>query len=264
MIKLFVTDIDGTLLIPGKKISGKNIEAVHKMLAAGVKVVIATGRMHTAALPVAAQLGVPVPIISYNGAIIKSSSGEMIHAQYIDEDKVLALINFFEERDWYLQSYSNDILYVPERGDGAKFYETMLNVTAHEIGWDGLRGIVKDVPKLLSVSADADETDEKLTAVEKFFGGQIEITRSAPRFCEFMPLGVSKASAIKILADKFDIANEEILAIGDSDNDLQMIASVGCGVAMGNAVPSVKAVCSRITDTCENDGFAKAVYDYVL
>ena len=264
MIKLFVTDIDGTLLIPGKKISGKNIEAVHKMLAAGVKVVIATGRMHTAALPVAAQLGVPVPIISYNGAIIKSSSGEMIHAQYMDEDKVLALINFFEERDWYLQSYSNDILYVPERGDGAKFYETMLNVTAHEIGWDGLRGIVKDVPKLLSVSADADETDEKLAAVEKFFGRQIEITRSAPRFCEFMPLGVSKASAIKILADKFDIANEEILAIGDSDNDLQMIASVGCGVAMGNAVPSVKAACSRITDTCENDGFAKAVYDYVL
>ena len=79
-----------------------------------------------------------------------------------------------------------------------------------------------------------------------------------------MALGVSKASAIKILADKYGIANEEILAIGDSDNDLQMITSVGCGVAMGNAVAVVKEACSRITDTCENDGFAKAVYDYVL
>lgn len=264
MIKMFVTDIDGTLLVPGKKVSEKNIEAVHKMIAAGVKVIIATGRMHTAALPVAAQLGVPVPIISYNGAVIKSSSGEMIHATYMDEDKALALINFFEERGWYLQSYSNDILYVPERGEGAKFYETMLSVTAVEVGWDGMRNRLKDVPKLLSVAATPEETNERLSAVEKFLGGQIEITRSAPHFSEFMPLGVSKASAIKILADKYGIANDEILAIGDSDNDLQMITSVGCGVAMGNAVEIVKEACPRITDTCENDGFAKAVYDYVL
>ncbi len=264
MIKLFVTDIDGTLLMPGKKISEKNIAAVHEMIKAGVKFVIATGRMHCAALPIAAQLGVSVPIISYNGALIKSSAGEVLNAQYMAEEKVLALINFFEERDWHLQSYSGDVLYVPKRGEGVKFYESMLNVTAQEVGWDGLRERAKNVPKLLSVSPNAEETAVRLSAAEKFFGGQIEITRSAPRFCEFMSLGVSKASAIKILAEKFDIANEEILAIGDSDNDLQMITSVGCGVAMGNAVPAVKAACPRITDTCENDGFAKAVYDYVL
>ena len=264
MIKMFVTDIDGTLLVPGKKVSEKNIEAVHKMIAAGVKVIIATGRMHCAALPVAAQLGVSVPIISYNGAVIKSSSGEMIHAKYMDEGKALALINFFEERGWCLQSYSDDVLYVPKRDNGVIFYETMLSVTATEVGWDGLRSRLKDVPKLLSVSDTPEETDEKLAAVEKVFGGQIEITRSAPRFCEFMSLGISKASAIKILADKYGIANDEILAIGDSDNDLPMIMSVGCGVAMGNAVARVKAACPRITDTCENDGFAKAVYDYVL
>ena len=264
MIKLFVTDIDGTLLVPGQKVSAKNIEAVQKMTEAGVTVVIATGRMHTAALLVAAQLGLPVPIISYNGALIKSSAGEVIHAQYMDEAIVLKLINFFEGRDWYLQSYSDDILYVSERGDGAKFYEKMLNVTATEVGWNGLRGIVKDVPKLLSVSATPEETDEKLAAVRENFGGQIEITRSAPRFCEFMSLGVSKASAIKILAQKLGVANDEILTIGDSDNDLPMLTEVGTGVAMGNAVPAVKAACSIVTDTCENDGFAKAVYDYVL
>ena len=264
MIKLFVTDIDGTLLMPGEKISAKNIEAVHKMIAAGVKVVIATGRMHSAALPVAAQLGVAVPIISYNGALIKSSAGEVLHEQYMDADKVLALINFFEERGWHLQSYSGDVLYVPKKDDCVKFYETMLSVTAVEVGWDGLRGILKGVPKLLSVSPTPDETNARLAAASKVFGGQVEITRSAPRFCEFMSLGVSKASAIKILADKYNIANEEILAIGDSDNDLPMIKSVGCGVAMGNAVDNVKKACPRITDTCENDGFAKAVYDYVL
>ena len=264
MINLFVTDIDGTLLPTGGKVSAKNIEAVQAMIKAGVKVVIATGRMYSAALPIAAQLGVSVPIIAYNGAMIKSSAGEIIHEQYLDEKNVLELINFFEERGWHLQSYSDDVLYVPERNDLVKFYETVIKVKAVEVGWYGFHGITKDVPKLLTVSDTPEEALHKLDEVKKFFGGQVEITRSAPLFTEFMALGVSKASAIKILADKFKIDNEEILAIGDSENDLQMITSVGCGVAMGNAVPVVKAACPRITDTCENDGFAKAVYDYVL
>jgi len=79
-----------------------------------------------------------------------------------------------------------------------------------------------------------------------------------------MSLGVSKAGAIKILAEKFGVDNAEILAIGDSENDLAMITSVGCGVAMGNAVDAVKSAAPYITDTCENFGFAKAVYDFVL
>ena len=264
MIKMFVTDIDGTLLPTGGTVSAGNVEAVQAMIAAGVKVVLATGRMYSAALPIAAQLGVAVPIISYNGALIKSSTGKKIHAQYMDEEKVLALVNFFAERGWHLQSYNGDVLYVPERNDEVKFYETVIKVTAVEVGWDGLRERIKNVPKLLTVSDTPEEAIHRLNEAKKVFGGQVEITRSAPLFTEFMKLGVSKAGAIKILADKYGVDNSEILAIGDSENDLPMITAVGCGVAMGNAVPEVKAACTRITDTCENDGFAKAVYDYVL
>ena len=265
MIKMFVTDIDGTLLPVGTTaIPAKNIEAIQAMTAAGVKVIIATGRMHTAALPIAAQLGVPVPIIAYNGALIKSSAGEILHAQYMDEANVLELINFFEERGWHLQSYSDDVLYVPKRTAGVEFYEKMLKVTAVEVGWDGLRARIKNVPKLLTVSDTPDEALRKLDETKKFFDGRVEITRSAAQFTEFMSLGVSKAGAIKILAEKYGVDNSEILAIGDSENDLAMITSVGCGVAMGNAVESVKAAAAHVTDTCENFGFAKAVYDYVL
>ncbi len=264
MIKMFVTDIDGTLLPAGKEVSVANVAAVHEMIRAGVTVILATGRMHSAAIPIANQLGVSVPIISYNGALIKSSAGEILHTHYMDAEFVLKLIDFFQERGWHIQSYSGDVLYVPERNAGVDFYESSINVKAVEVGWNGLREHSKDVPKLLSVSLNSDDTDVKLSAAEKIFGGQIEITRSAPQFAEFMSLGVSKASAIKIFADKLGIANDEILAIGDSDNDLQMLTSVGLGVAMGNALPSVKAAVKHITDTCENDGFAKAVYDYVL
>ena len=259
-----MTDIDGTLLVPGQKISQKNIDAVHAMLAAGVKVVIATGRMYCAALPIVAQLGVSIPIISYNGGLIKSSAGKILHAQVMDETLLLKLIDFFEERGWSLQTYSNDALYVAEREEGVRLYEEVIKVSATVVGWNGLREHLENVPKVLSVSLDPALTVEKISAVEKNFGAQVEITRSAPYFAEFMPPGVSKANAIKILAKHYGVDNSEILAIGDSYNDLQMITSVGCGVAMGNAVDAVKDACPRVTDTCENDGFAKAVYDYVL
>ena len=264
MIKMFVTDIDGTLLPTGGTVSTANVQAVQAMVNAGVQVVLATGRMYCAALNVAAQLKVPVPIICYNGALIKSSSGEILHTHFMDEAIVLELINFFEQRNWSLQCYSDDVLYVPEHNDCIKFYEDTLNVTATAVGWDGMRQHTKDVTKLLSTSATPDGTNEKLAAAKKFFGGQIEITRSTPRFSEFMALGVTKAGAIKILADKLGIDNAEILAIGDSENDLPMLTSVGLGVAMGNAVDAVKVACTHITDTCEDDGFAKAVADYVL
>ena len=265
MIKLFVTDIDGTLLPAGSStVPAKNIEAVQKMTAAGVKVVIATGRMYCSALPIAAQLGVPVPIIAYNGALIKSSAGEILHEQYMPPANVFGLIRLFEECDWHIQSYSGDVLYVPKRNECVELYEKNLRVKAVEVGWDGLRKHLEDVPKLLSISLNTDAINYRMNEAKQIFGEEIEITRSAPQFAEFMAKGVSKAGAIKVLAEKFGIDNEEILAIGDSDNDLAMITSVGCGVAMGNAVPAVKEAVSRITDTCENDGFAKAVYDYVL
>ncbi len=264
MIKLFVTDIDGTLMPAGGRVSEKNIAAVQAMRRAGIEVAIATGRMYRAALPVAAQLKVPVPIIAYNGALIKSSAGEVLHTRYLDAPDALRLMNFFEECGWHLQSYVDDVLYVPERNDCAKYYEDAQKVEAVEVGWSGLRERVEGITKLLSIADTPDETAARLAELESIFGGQVEVTRSAPRFVEFMARGVSKASAIKILADKLNVDTAQVMAIGDSDNDLAMLTGVGVGVAMGNAVPAVKAACKLITDTCDNDGFAAAVYDYAL
>ena len=264
MIKLFVTDIDGTLLPTGGTVSPANVQAVQDMVKAGVNVAIATGRMYSAALAVASQLKVPVPIIAYNGALIKSSAGEVIHTHFMDKAIVLKLINFFEERGRHIQSYSDDILYVPERNSGVEYYEQVIHVKAVTVGWEGLRQRAEGVTKLLSISDDRDELIDSMEAVRKNFGEQVEVTQSNIRFAEFMAKGVTKAGAIKILAEKFGVEISDVLAIGDSENDLPMLKAAGIGVAMGNAQPNVKAACKFITDTCDNDGFAKAVYDYVL
>lgn len=263
-VKLFVSDIDGTILIPNRKVSERNIAAIKKMVDAGIIVTIATGRMYRAALPVAQELGVDVPIITYNGALIKSAGGEILHAECIPAEIVIELTNFFERHGWYLQNYSGDNLFYPARNRYTDLYEGAQKISGREVGWEGMRGLTENVYKLLSISAGAEETAERMAAVRAEFGGRIEATKSHPQFVEISGAGVSKASAVKVLAKIFGVDRAEVMAIGDSDNDLPMLKAAGISVAMGNGTDEVKNSCTYVTTDCEDDGFAAAVEKYVL
>ena len=264
MIKLFVSDIDGTILVSGKKISARNIQAVQKMVAAGITVTIATGRMYRAALPIAKELGVNVPIITYNGALIKSVAGEILHSEYFPADLILQVVNFFEKQNWYLQNYSNDALFYPFRTKYTDLYETVQKIQGTEIGWQGLRERTEKVCKLLGINANLSETLERVEILKAEFGEKISITKSHPQFIEISLPGVSKAAAVKILAEKFGVQKSEIMAIGDSDNDLPMLQAAGQSVAMGNASDEIKNACTFVTSNCENDGYADAVEKFVF
>ena len=264
MIKLFVSDIDGTLLESGKNISAKNIAAVQKMVAAGITVTIATGRMYRAALPIAKELGVNVPIITYNGALIKSVSGEILHSEYLPADLISEIVKFFEKQNWYLQSYSNDELFFAFRNDYSDFYETTQKIKGTEIGWQELSTKTEKVCKLLGITANLDETLERAKILKAEFGDRIAVTKSHPQFIEIMMPGVSKAAAVKILAKKLNVDKSEVMAIGDSENDFPMLQAAGQSVAMGNADDKIKAACTFVTSNCEDDGFADAVEKFVF
>ena len=118
-VKLFVTDLDGTLLPGGQQVSAANIEAAQAAVKAGVTVTIATGRMYKAALPVAKALGVDVPIITYNGALIKTVGGEVLYSSFLDPELVCRVVDFCRDRGWYLQTYSKDELYYAEYDENA-------------------------------------------------------------------------------------------------------------------------------------------------
>ena len=263
-IKLFVTDLDGTLLPTGTKVSEKNIKAVQEAVKAGITVTIATGRMFKAALPVAETLGVNVPIITYNGALIKSVDGEIIHSVFLEPQLVKELVSFFQSRDWYLQSYSEDNLIYPEHNSYSEFYENAQKLKGRAVGWEGLLEYTDQVAKVLSISNGIEETQLRIYEVMKAFKGRVDAVSSHPYYCEVIAPGVSKASAIRHLADKMGIRNDEIMAIGDSNNDLEMLKAAGKSIAMGNAIPEVKEACDYVTGTCEEDGFAEAIYRYAL
>ena len=263
-IQLFVTDLDGTLLPTGRDVPAKNIEAVKRAVAAGVTVTIATGRMYRAALPVAQALGVDVPIITYNGALIKSVSGEVYDENYVPADAVRDVVDFCHERNWHVQTYSDDELYFAEHDENAKGYEAAQVLAGHTVGWDGLKQHTEHVAKLLVSSDSAEETAERIELLQKAFGGRVQAVRSNPEYAEVVLPGVSKASGLKKLAAKLGISIENVMAIGDSNNDLPMLEAAGHSVAMGNALSEVKAACDYTVGTCEEHGFAEAIERFVL
>ena len=263
-IKLFVTDIDGTLLVTGRAISQKNLRAVHEMIDAGVVFTLATGRMYRATLPIARALGVDVPLITYNGALIKSTAGEVIHEDGLPADLVLELIEFAEERGWHLQTYAGDQLRYARRNELSEGYETAVNVKGEAVGWDGLKKFSAGSYKALLVTNGAAASNEGIEILTAAFGDRIDAVKSNPQYVEITSKGVSKAAALKLLAARYGLSIEETLAIGDSGNDVPMLRAAGVGVAMGNASDEVKAACRYVTGLCAEDGFAAAFDRFVF
>ena len=263
-VKLFVSDLDGTMLPDGNVVSAENIAAVRRAVEAGVTVTIATGRMFEAALPVACALGVDVPIISYNGGLIKSPSGHVYEEHTVDPALAHDIIAFCKVRGWYIQSYSGGVLRYVEACDESRFYENSQKLTGEAVGWDGLFAHTEGNCKLLLVTKELSVTLARAEAVLAAFGERVDVTRSADYLIEIVPKGISKASALRSLAAKLGIAIEETMAIGDAYNDLPMLKAAGKSIAMGNAFPEVKEVTDYETLTCEENGLAAAIYHYVL
>ena len=263
-IKLFVSDLDGTMLPDGNVVSAENIAAVRRAVEAGVTVTIATGRMFEAALPVARALGVDVPIISYNGGLIKSPSGRVYEEHTVDPALAHDIIAFCKERGWYIQSYSGGVLRYVEACDESRFYENSQKLTGEAVGWDGLFAHTEGNCKLLLVTKELSVTLARVEAVLAAFGERVDVMRSADCLIEIVPKGISKASALRSLAEKLGIAIEETMAIGDAYNDLPMLKAAGKSIAMGNAFPEIKEVTDYETLTCEENGLAAAIYHYVL
>jgi len=263
-IKLFVTDLDGTLLNRENEISAENKRAIQDAVAQGTTVTIATGRMYVSALPYAKQLDVDVPIITYNGALIKSVSGEVLFESYLDPQTVKGVLDYCLEQNWYIQIYQDDRLYFAERNDIARGYEDMAGLEGEAVGTAGLYEKTKLVPKMLVITSGSAESDAGVVKLQARFGDRIFAVKSNPTYIEIINPGVNKATSLQILLEKMNLQKAEVMAIGDSNNDLPMLKEAGFSVAMGNASDQVKSVCDYVTEDNMHSGVAAAIHKYVL
>ena len=261
--KLFVTDMDGTLLNSEHKISRGNKHAIKRAVEAGVVFTIATGRMYASTLPYAQELELDVPIITYNGALIKTASGKELYASYLEEDLVKDLLDFAREQELYIHLYSEDKLYFKENDEHAQYYQKMCGVPGNAVGED-IYKYTYHVPKMLIMGSTPEEADAAVELVRRKFGGRIDAMKSSATYEELIKPGLYKATAIAKLAEILEIPSEQVLAIGDSSNDVSMLTSVAISVAMGNANDEARAAARYMVTDNEHDGVAEALERFCM
>ncbi|MDD4722557.1 MAG: Cof-type HAD-IIB family hydrolase, partial [Acidaminococcaceae bacterium] len=251
-------DMDGTLLNSARKISEENAKAIFAATKAGIKVTIATGRMFSSVQRYAKELNLNIPLAVYNGALVKEAlSGEEVGAWPVNIAVANKVTDFCRARNIYIHAYINDTLWVREDCEFARYYAAFAGVQ-FEVHGEELFQLPQAPHKLLVMTKDG-RCEKVQKDLEDTFGHLIHVTSSQKNFLEIVDHNTSKWNAIKSMGEKWAIKPTEIMCIGDSNNDAEMVANAGLGVAMGNANDNIKSLAKVVTGSNDDDGVAMII-----
>ncbi|MEF2967041.1 Cof-type HAD-IIB family hydrolase [Paenibacillus sp. M1] len=263
MYKLVAIDIDDTLINDDKEVTPATQKALEQAVAKGAVVTLATGRAYASAQAVARQTGLNVPIITYQGALVKNLLDEQVlYERYVPKDAARKLFEYCIEHNLHLQTYIDDKLYAREENQKIIDY-TILNKTKYYIEPDFSKLVEQPTPKMLIID-EPDYLDEIAPVLRELLGEGVHITKSKPHFLEIMHHEGTKGHALKFLAAHFGCDLSETIAIGDSWNDHEMLEAAGLGVAMGNAIPALKEIADYVTVSNNEDGVKQVIDKFVL
>ncbi len=261
MIKMVVADIDGTVYTPQKGITPEVKECILNLEKQGIHFIIATGRTYASAKYIADIIGVRCPLICYQGGLINSYEGEILDVKYLDEQIARKIISDFRKRHIHLNVYIEDKLYVENDDEYIKDYIGDKGIDYFKVNsFDELN--FKKLNKLLAIKYDENFIDDLILELGQKYP-QIYVVKSNIYFCEIANKHATKGNAIKFMANKYGFSTKEVMAIGDQNNDIEMIETAGVGVAMGNGTEQIKAKADYITEDVSNNGFVKAVNKFV-
>ena len=264
-IRLIAIDLDDTLLRDDVTISPRVAGAIQTARRQGVKIVIATGRMPVSAKPFIRQLELDLPAILYHGALVQDVlEGKTIFRRVIPSSLAGEIIRYGVQHGVYGQIYLQNRVVAAEFTSWSELYNRIASIPI-EVGnlEEELAREPEGVEKIIFMD-DEPELDQFALLLRESYGDNIHITKSKPFFLEVVDKSVNKGAALAALAAQWGIVREDIMAIGDSYNDLEMIRYAGVGVAMGNARMEIKAQADIVALTNEEDGVAEVLEKYVL
>lgn len=241
--KLLALDMDGTLLTDNHDISPMTEEWIRKAMAAGIHVCLSTGRGYDEAVPFGKQLGLSTPMVTVNGSEVWKSPEELYHRDLLDSSIVAKMYDI-------------------SRKYGVWFWAASVEGSYNERSWESTLLENNQWMKFGYYTQDDDIRHSILMELQNM--GGLEITNSSPYNLEINPAGINKASGIQMVCDLLGLEMSEVVAVGDSLNDLAVIQAAGLGVAMGNAQIAVKENADVVTASNNDDGIALIIRDYIL
>jgi Cof subfamily protein (haloacid dehalogenase superfamily) len=230
--------------------------------AAGVPFVIATGRMYRSVLPYARAAGGDEPLVCYQGALVaEPASGRFLLHEPIPLELARETIAAVEAEGFALNCYVDDELYVAEVTENARAYADFQNIPLTPVGplLDWL-----EAPPTKLVAVDAPEAlDELRPRLERHFGERLFIAKSLPYFLEFASPNVSKGTGLAFVAEHLGLDLVRTVAIGDGENDLELLGAAGYAIAVENGHELVKARADWICPGPGDEGVAQVLEAYL-
>ncbi|EPN3663309.1 sugar-phosphatase [Enterococcus hirae] len=267
-IKLVAIDIDGTLLNEKREITADVKEAIAQAVAKGVAIVLCTGRPLPGVQEQLNELDLFQEndyVITYNGALVQQTkSGKIIARHGLTHEEYLEIEVMARRVGSHLHSIDDQAIYTSNR-DISAYTIHEASLVHMPLKYRTPEEMTPDINLVKMMMIDEpDILDAAIARLPQTFREKYTTVKSAPYYFEVLNKEASKGAAVANLAQHLGIDQDEIMAIGDNENDLSMIEYAGLGVAMGNAVPLVKEAANVVTKTNEEHGVAEAIKTYVL
>ncbi|BBH24794.1 hydrolase [Paenibacillus baekrokdamisoli] len=263
MYKMIAIDIDDTILNDDLVVTEGTKAALTEAIANGVFVTLATGRMFPSAKKIAMQIELNVPIITYQGSLVKTLLDEQVlYERSVPKDAAKELMQFCHERGLHLQLYIHDVLYVREDNEEARGYSALAKIP-FVVEPDFEKLIELPSTKMLMIG-EPDYLDQIALELAPLIADRVHITKSKAHYLEVTHKEGTKGHAISFMAEHIGCTLGEVIAIGDSWNDHEMIEAAGLGVAMGNAIPKLKELAQYVTTSNNEDGVMHVINKFIL
>ncbi|QGG46208.1 Cof-type HAD-IIB family hydrolase [Heliorestis convoluta] len=263
-ISLVAIDVDDTLLTEELTILPAVKEAIQRAQQQGVTITLATGRMYRSTLPYAKELGLALPLIVYQGALIQDSqTGEVLWHRPVEKKLATEVLAFLQAKELHVNLYVKDHLYMEKLGQEGSDYIKLARVPVTLIPDHRALLAEEETTKILAIG-DPEKLEKLEAEGRQLWGDQLFVTRSKPFYLEFMDRRAGKGEALGFLAEQLQIDQQNVMAIGDSYNDIDMLEYAGVAVAMGNGPREVQKSADYVAPTNREGGVATALERFVL
>ena len=275
-MKILFTDLDGTLLDDNKDISAEDMSAIRKMIDAGHKFVMTTGRPLTSVKKLADRYGFSEAgfyLVSFNGGLIYDCGEQKaILTRYIPVDEVKAIMDAAHACGMHAHTYSGDLVVSEYETEQLKTYCRLMQMDyvvvkdIREYYGEFINVVVKPPIKVNIITPFDHSSLESFRAeMRKTTAGKLFDVFSKPEMLEFSHMKSNKGDAVRFMADFYKVPMADTIAVGDEENDCPMIEAAGVGVAMANASPVVRNAADYVTERDNNhSGIAEVIQKFVL
>jgi len=262
-LRLFISDIDGTLTRSDKTISPAVIDAVHRLGAAGVPFTLISARPPSGLLWIAETLGLTEPVGAFNGGTIVKPDGTVLHSEKVPADAVRQVLALIDRPDVTIWLFSHG-RWIAQRPNDT-YDDRERKSVSQEPTYDAhLEAYADSVDKIVAVSDDHDMLADLEATVERAVGGQATVGRSQLYYLDITAPRANKGHGVIALAQAFGVDPSQVAVIGDQRNDMPMFREAGLSIAMGQGPQEVREAATHVTASNDEDGVAQAIDTILL